>query len=92
MVGVNYFWGFDLGMKNDASALSIAHLEFGGSTGIRLVYDYIDRMMVGEKFEGRASSMPRRKQIRRIFRPATHRHPRVAKSYESYDAMLPRSN
>jgi hypothetical protein len=52
MVGVNYFWGFDLGMKNDASALSIAHLEFGGSTGIRLVYDYIDRMMVGEKFEG----------------------------------------
>jgi hypothetical protein len=49
-VGRNYFWGFDLGMTNDASALAIAHLEPGGPGGtIRLVYDYIDRMMVGEK-------------------------------------------
>jgi len=48
-IGVNYFWGFDLGMTNDASALAIAHLEPGGPHGgIRLVYDYIDRMMVGE--------------------------------------------
>src|SRR5271166_695563 len=48
-IGRNYFWGFDLGMTNDASALAIAHLEPGGPHGgIRLVYDYIDRMMVGE--------------------------------------------
>jgi hypothetical protein len=48
-VGRNYFWGFDLGMTNDASALAIAHLEPGGPGGtIKLVYDYIDRMMVGE--------------------------------------------
>ena len=48
-IGVQYFWGFDLGMTNDASALAIAHLEPNGPHGaIRLVYDYIDRMMVGE--------------------------------------------
>ena len=56
-IGLNYFWGFDLGMTNDASALAIAHLEFGGSTGIRLVYDYIDRMMVGERFDEPAGCM-----------------------------------
>src|SRR5271166_3900145 len=51
-IGRNYFWGFDLGMTNDASALAIAHLEPGGPHGgIRLVYDYIDRMMVGETGE-----------------------------------------
>jgi hypothetical protein len=51
-VGRNYFWGFDLGMTNDASALAIAHLEPGGPGGtIKLVYDYIDRMMVGENGE-----------------------------------------
>jgi hypothetical protein len=51
-VGRNYFWGFDLGMTNDASALAIAHLEPGGPGGtIKLVYDYIDRMMVGEAGE-----------------------------------------
>src|SRR5271166_162453 len=49
-IGRNYFWGFDLGMTNDASALAIAHLEPGGPGGsIKLVYDYIDRMMVGEQ-------------------------------------------
>lgn len=52
-IGRQYFWGFDLGMTNDASALAIAHLEFGGAAGgIKLVFDYIDRMMVGEHFEG----------------------------------------
>src|SRR5271157_5128770 len=51
-VGRNYFWGFDLGMVNDASALAIGHLEPGGPHGsIKLVYDYIDRMMVGESGE-----------------------------------------
>ena len=50
-IGRNYFWGFDLGMTNDASALAIAHLEPGGPHGgsIKLVFDYIDRMMVGEQ-------------------------------------------
>jgi hypothetical protein len=49
MLGRNYFWGFDLGMTKDGSALAIAHLESGGADGgIKLVYDYIDRMMVGE--------------------------------------------
>jgi hypothetical protein len=51
-LGRQYFWGFDLGMTNDASALAIAHLEYGGGGGIRLIYDYIDRMMVGEHFTG----------------------------------------
>src|SRR5271157_2483622 len=51
-IGRNYFWGFDLGMTNDASALAIAHLEPGGPHGgIRLVFDYIERMMVGEQGE-----------------------------------------
>jgi hypothetical protein len=51
-IGRNYFWGFDLGMTNDASALAIGHLEPGGPHGtIKLIYDYIDRMMVGEKGE-----------------------------------------
>jgi hypothetical protein len=56
-LGRNYFWGFDLGMTNDASALAIGHLEYGGGKGIRLIYDYIDRMMVGEHFEGPGISM-----------------------------------
>jgi hypothetical protein len=50
-LGYNYFWGLDLGMKNDATALAIGHLEVT-PRGIMLVYDYIDRMMVGEAFEG----------------------------------------
>jgi hypothetical protein len=51
-IGRSYFWGFDLGMTNDASALAIGHLEPGGPGGtIKLVFDYIDRMMVGEKGE-----------------------------------------
>jgi hypothetical protein len=53
MIGRQFFWGIDLGMSHDATALAIAHLEFtGGNKGLTLVYDYIDRMMVGEKFEG----------------------------------------
>jgi len=51
-IGREYFWGLDLGMKNDATALAIGHLQFRRGVGIELVYDYIDRMMVGEKFEG----------------------------------------
>jgi len=52
-LGREFFWGLDLGMKNDATALAIAHFEFRAEFGgIGLVYDYIDRMMVGEKFEG----------------------------------------
>lgn len=46
--GREYFWGFDLGMKGDASALAIAHHEHRLGKGICLVYDYIDRMLVGE--------------------------------------------
>ena len=52
-IGRQYFWAIDLGMVNDATAVAISHLEFtGGNQGITLVYDYIDRMMVGEKFDG----------------------------------------
>ena len=52
-IGRQYFWFIDLGMIHDATALAIAHLEFRSSrVGIELVYDYIDRMLVGEKFEG----------------------------------------
>ena len=52
-IGRQYFWGLDLGMMKNATACAIGHLEHrGGKNPIELVYDYIDRMMVGEKFEG----------------------------------------
>ena len=52
-VGRQYFWGVDLGMMKNATAVAIGHLEHrGGKNPIELVFDYIDRMMVGEKFEG----------------------------------------
>lgn len=52
-IGRQYFWAVDLGMSHDATAVAIGHLEYvGGAQPIHLVYDYIDRMMVGEKFEG----------------------------------------
>ena len=52
-IGRKYFWGFDFGTQNDATALAIAHLELvEGKSSIVLVYDYIDRMMVGEAFTG----------------------------------------
>ncbi len=51
-IGRKYFWGFDLGMKHDATALAIGHLEMVEETGVVLIFDYIDRMMVGERFEG----------------------------------------
>lgn len=52
-VGRKYFWGIDLGMMKNATAVAIAHLEHkGGKNPIELVFDYIDRMMVGEKFYG----------------------------------------
>lgn len=51
-VGRKYFWGLDLGMKNDATALAIGHLEMVEGSGIQLIYDYIDRMMVGERYDG----------------------------------------
>ena len=52
-IGRRYFWGIDLGMMKNATAVAIGHLEHrGGKNPIELVYDYIDRMMVGEKFEG----------------------------------------
>jgi len=52
-IGRQYFWAIDLGMINDATALGIGHLEFiSPKKGVELVFDYLDRMMVGEKFEG----------------------------------------
>ncbi len=52
MIGHKYFWGLDLGMKHDATALSVCHWE-GGQNQIKLVFDYIDRIMVGQgKYEG----------------------------------------
>jgi phage terminase large subunit-like protein len=50
-LGREFFWGLDLGMKNDATALAIGHLEFLPGKGIGLVYDYIDRMILGEDGE-----------------------------------------
>ena len=47
MLGHNYFWGLDLGMKHDATALAVCHWE-GGQNRAWLVFDYIDRLMVGE--------------------------------------------
>lgn len=52
-IGRQYFWFIDLGMIHDATALAIGHLEYVSPTrGVELVYDYIDRMMVGERFDG----------------------------------------
>jgi hypothetical protein len=42
-IGRRYFWGVDLGMMNNATAVAIGHLEHRGGK---------NRMMVGEKFEG----------------------------------------
>jgi hypothetical protein len=50
-LGRQYFWWIDLGLEHDATAVAISHLESGGSLGIKLVFDYIDRMMVKEEFE-----------------------------------------
>ena len=47
-VGVTYFWGTDLGFVNDATALAICHWEQTPAGSLLLVYDYIDRMLVGE--------------------------------------------
>jgi hypothetical protein len=51
-IGRKYFYWVDLGLKNDATGVAIGHLELTEGKGIELIYDYIDRMMVGEKFEG----------------------------------------
>ena len=56
-LGRFYFWGIDLGGVNatsggptDATALAVGHLEYGGPHGgIKLIYDYIDRMICGEE-------------------------------------------
>ena len=47
-VGNVYFWGIDLGLKKDATALAICHWELGVNKPL-LVYDYIDRMIVGDE-------------------------------------------
>jgi hypothetical protein len=54
MINQKYFWGLDLGMQHDGTALSICHWEpLPSNLGAKLVYDYIDRLMVGEgKYEG----------------------------------------
>jgi hypothetical protein len=52
-IGRQFFWAIDLGMIHDATALAIGHLEYvNPQRGVELVFDYVDRMMVGEKFTG----------------------------------------
>jgi hypothetical protein len=46
--GITYFWGIDLGLKIDATGLAVCHWEMG-NLGPTLVYDYIDRMIVGDE-------------------------------------------
>lgn len=49
MVGQKNFWGLDLGMQHDGTGLAICHWEpLGNGLGAKLVYDVIDRLMVGE--------------------------------------------
>lgn len=57
MVGHKYFWGLDLGMKHDATALAICHWE-GGQNNAWLVYDYIGRLMIGEGQYANFSELP----------------------------------
>jgi hypothetical protein len=52
VLGRRFFWFLDAGMLKDAFALAIGHLQMTEGKGIELVYDYIDRMLVGEQFEG----------------------------------------
>ena len=47
MIGHNYFWGLDLGMRHDATALAVCHWE-GGMNQAWLKFDFIGRLMVGE--------------------------------------------
>ena len=47
-VGITYFWGTDLGFTKDATALAICHWEQAPDGRLLLIYDYIDRRMVGE--------------------------------------------
>jgi hypothetical protein len=53
LIGQKYFWGLDLGTKKDATALAISHwVPYHDGGGPVLVYDFIDRMIVGEgKYE-----------------------------------------
>jgi len=71
-IGRQYFWAIDLGMINDATALGIGHLEFvNPKVGVELVFDYLDRMMVGEKFEGPGvqSELGEQKYVRHLQLP-----------------------
>lgn len=44
-----YFFGFDLGLKNDAAAMAICHWETNELLGTRkLVFDYVERRKAGE--------------------------------------------
>jgi len=44
-----YFYGFDLGLKNDAAAVAICHWETNELLATRkLVFDYVDRRKAGE--------------------------------------------
>ena len=44
-----YFYGFDLGLKNDAAAVAICHWETNELLQVRkLVFDYVDRRKAGE--------------------------------------------
>ena len=48
-VGQVYFWGIDLGLKKDATALAIGHWEQDERGRPILIYDYIKRMIVGDE-------------------------------------------
>ena len=59
MMAQKFFWGLDLGMQHDGTALSICHWEPLQELGAKLVFDYIDRMMVGEgKYEQGFKELP----------------------------------
>ena len=50
-----FFYGFDLGLKNDAAAMAISHWETNELLGSRkLVFDYVERRKAGEgKYENK---------------------------------------
>lgn len=47
LVGRKFFWGLDLGIRKDATALAVSHWEKLPERGVTLVFDYISRKMVG---------------------------------------------
>ncbi len=48
LIGQTFFWGTDLGLRKDATAVAIGHWALNERSEPILIVDFIDRLMVGE--------------------------------------------